>query len=302
MTINGYVISCVLANVGHDVPPINRHMSADSVASLNSLSSACSRTSQQSTAAADLDKKKKKKNWVSRDQQNSLRQYYFYCLPFSLYPSIRPSTHPYIHPSIHSPTPSIHLSICPSIRPSFLPSIHPSTHLSTHASMHEYLVYIHAYIHAYRHSCIHTYIHICMHAYIHTCINMCKHTYLHTCIYASNHPYMIHPSSLRSRHSQPLISFRGYNGINFSIVLSTCAVYCLQLKTSFTKAFSRKKGKPGSGSDFDADNVSLKSDTSIPNSSMLQGGGCGGGGAGGQGGHPMSTPSTPTRAVQLSAL
>ena len=45
---------------------IQRQISSDSMSSINSMSSACSFTSQQSAATdGDLAKKKKKKGWVS---------------------------------------------------------------------------------------------------------------------------------------------------------------------------------------------------------------------------------------------
>ena len=51
-------------------PRLARHMSSDSMSSLNSLSSACSATSHQSSATEDSKKKSKqdgkKKNWVNQ--------------------------------------------------------------------------------------------------------------------------------------------------------------------------------------------------------------------------------------------
>lgn len=53
--------------------PLVRHLSQESMASMNSVSSACSGTSQlSSNTDTDSAKKKKKKNWVSRTIPNKI--------------------------------------------------------------------------------------------------------------------------------------------------------------------------------------------------------------------------------------
>ena len=60
-----YVIYCLYFSEGR----IQRQISSDSMSSINSMSSACSFTSQQSAATdGDLSKKKKKKGWVRRQE------------------------------------------------------------------------------------------------------------------------------------------------------------------------------------------------------------------------------------------
>jgi len=53
----------------------------------------------------------------------------------------------------------------------------------------------------------------------------------------------------------------------FLVVSALFAYVSCQLKNPFTKAFSRKKHKPSSDNDSDA--VSIRSDTSVPNSPLL---------------------------------
>jgi len=56
---------------------MTRQMSTDSVSSINSMSSACSFTSQQSAATdGDIGKKKKKKGWVRNTSNYTLK---FFC-------------------------------------------------------------------------------------------------------------------------------------------------------------------------------------------------------------------------------
>ena len=52
-------------------------MSTDSMSSINSASSACSGSSQQSSLT-DTDSKKKKKNWVSRQAYSTFKLTYLF--------------------------------------------------------------------------------------------------------------------------------------------------------------------------------------------------------------------------------
>ena len=62
--------------------------------------------------------------------------------------------------------------------------------------------------------------------------------------------------------------------------------FVLQLRSSFSKAFSskNKKNKQGSASDVEPETQSLRSDLSVPNSPLLQG--------------AHTVPATPTQAMR----
>ena len=70
-----------------------------------------------------------------------------------------------------------------------------------------------------------------------------------------------------------------YMYVTVDLRLNIVFMFVAQLRSSFTKAFSRgssvggtgKKSKAGSVNDVDGDAMSLRSDASVPNSPMIHG-------------------------------